>query len=225
MGLIKKIFGEKHEPIDVRYKKGKITFEEAMEEVAVGYAWAAFHFYNKTLKIEEEMKRYNTSIAPSLARAVERLEVNTYSKEEAESDRSYLQTFKNYYQDEIDYVHTRNDLDLMCGVMSYINFHGMNELAGRDYSYNELFDLCFREDIIERVKAKDKARIILTEGYDYPSMEQLRTFIRIVMTVHRSMEKDINWHNKHGFIIGESGFLMEKDYLADFVHVDFKGFV
>lgn len=222
MEIIKKITErmKNTKPLDVLYKKGKITFEEAVDFIAADFASSAFLFYDASMKVKREVENYNKK-ADTLNEAVESL--LSGDKEAEGLNRLYLSTIGKTPQDIKEFIEARNTLNVQGGILSYINYMYMCELAEREVDLEYLFERCFQKEVV--AKANDLIPIKYTpDEYNYPDKGQLAHFWKIASRCHKAMYVDhVKCFNEHGFVTGENGSLLEIDHVKNLVAIDFKG--
>ena len=222
MGIIKSIKEKRNskKPLDILYKKGKITFEEVVDIIAADFVCSAFYFYDSTMQVKRDVERYNSN-EKHIKEAIENIVSD--GKESNKLAWLYVSQIGNLPKEIREYVKERNALDIQSGILSYINYTGMCELAGEEMLPERLFERCFREDIVKKANELIKHKFT-PEEYDYPDMGQIKHFWRIVSRCNKAMyEEHVECFNENGFVTSGTGGLLEIDYIKDLVEIDYKG--
>lgn len=225
MKLIKNITEKlnKPKPMDVLYKKGKITFEEAVTSIAVDFASDAFRFYEATMQVGRDVERYNKK-KDILVDAINSLSEGT-NKESEGLNRMILSTLGRLPEEIREFIEARNSLYIQGGILCLINYTGMCELAGEKMDPEYLIARCLDDDVIKKTNELITLKLAPDE-YDYPELDQLRYFWKIVCRCHEAMYvTHTECFDENGLVTGINGGLMEINHLKNLAKVDYKGLI
>lgn len=229
MGLLNKI-KEKFQPDDLpaRLKKGKITYDEALDELSLTFARSCNGFYEMRLWAARRIDKYNGDIDSSLRKetikCIDEFENGTVSKTDSLNNLT-ISMHKELLQDAIDDLSYRNNVYLR-GAATLIK--GAKEelapIAGVKFDEKDFIQRCARP---EAVKYAKENRIDDENDTMYVNTGLLSVFMRLVNVYIESLVNDEpTCFNEREQIIDKSGRIIEPggDIFASIRYLDYKGY-
>ena len=232
MGLLSKI-KEKFESDDLptRLKKGKITYDEALDEMSflVGKLCNNFFQWNEIAykKIEEynSDERYN-----DVLKCIEEFESGAVDQNDS-LNKLTIHMHKRFIQEAVDDLSYRNNLYLL-GAAAMIK--GAREelapIAGVEFDKEDFKKRCVRPEVVAHAEENmsDTAKRLNCAMYlEEGSMSAIRIFEIYINVVLNSMVNDEpTCFNEREQLVDENGNIIEfcGDIFAEIKPLDYKGY-
>lgn len=225
MGLISKI-KEKIESDDLptRLKKGKITYDEALDELSMYVARDCNLFFEMKELAEREIEKYNSDEWRNDAmKCIEELENGVHENDGL--NRLYLKTYKGLIQDAIQYLSWRNNIYLLTAA-TYIK--GIREelapIAGVEFDENEFMQRCIRSEAVSFAEENQHEN---TEMYINRGKGAMIVFMKYINRINESLvDNEPTCFNEREQLVDGNGNIIEfcGDIFAEIKPLDYKGY-
>lgn len=204
--------------LDMKVKRGKISYEDALLQIAKEFAGCASSFWDSRMLVDDFANRYNRCVEGTQL-AINNLVTNTSVSPSV--DKFIIQSQKEYIEDIIYVYNSCNAVELMPGYIWRDGLDKVAKAANKELDMKGFLNMC----LLPEVKA------YVLETYPsfnfpdfYPTISQFMMFNRYTELYGKMERGEIETcFNKFGQIINEDGDVAEPNPIAKMVPIDYKG--
>jgi hypothetical protein len=200
-----------------RYRKGKITLEQALDEIALLFVGGAYSYFDHTYNIENHISSHNLDIL-ELKKELEVVNnPDGYHESVVNINRKGLMLDEYVHEQVMDKSHMRNMVCFECaGYPWWLGIKKLEEIKGSPIDLDACIDRYCAEEVRDKIDIPGK----LTEGYDYPTKSQMQKFLEYLKNYVYLQEKGLPYENENGVLIDENGNMIEEDIMKKWIPVD-----